>query len=73
MRPAVRAVQRVRLRPVRADERLIGQVVLAEVDGRFWLHRATAEEAGRVHVAADNGMVNGWTPRSSVFGVLLPS
>ena len=44
--------------------------VLAKVGGRIWLHRVTAEDAARVHIAGDNGMVNGWTSRGLVFGVL---
>jgi hypothetical protein len=56
---------------VQPGEALEGHVVLAQVDGRYWLHRATTEEAGRVHIAGDNGMVNGWTPRALVFGVLV--
>jgi hypothetical protein len=71
MTPAVKAVQRVRLRPVQPHEPLRGLVVLARVDGRFWLHRVTAEEPARVHIAGDNGMVNGWTPRTEVFGALV--
>jgi hypothetical protein len=70
MRPAVRMVQRVALRPVVAGEPLAGRVALVEVGGRLWLHRVTAEEPGRVHVAGDNGMVNGWTSRDFVFGVV---
>jgi hypothetical protein len=30
----------------------------------------TAESAEGVLIGADNGMVNGWTPRAAVFGVL---
>ena len=71
MRPTVAAVQRVELRPVSAGEALAGRVVLVEVGGRLWLHRVTAEDAARVHVAGDNGMVNGWTSRDLVFGVLV--
>ena len=70
MTPAVRVVQRVVLRPVQPDEPLVGRVTLAEVGGRFWLHRVSDERDGQVHVVADNGMVNGWTPRSAVFGIL---
>ena len=71
MTPAIKPVQRVRLRPVRDGEPLSGLVVLSRVGGRFWLHRATAETPDEVHVEADNGMVNGWTPRSHVYGVLV--
>lgn len=71
MTPAIRPVQRVRLRPVSDGEPLTGLVVLARVGGRFWLHRVTAERADEVHVAAENGMVNGWTARDQVFGVLV--
>jgi hypothetical protein len=70
MGPAVRAVQRVHLRPVRATETLLDEVVLVRVDGRWWLHRVVEERSSRVLVAGDNGMVNGWTPRSEVAGVL---
>lgn len=73
MTPAIKAVQRVRLRPVEQTEPLGGLVVLSQVQGRFWLHRVTAEDAGRVRIAADNGMVNGWTPRALVFGVVIPN
>jgi hypothetical protein len=66
----VRAVQRVRLRPPAGDEPLLRRVALARVAGRWWLHRVVAEEGDRVLVAGDNGMVNGWTPRSEVAGVL---
>jgi hypothetical protein len=70
MAPAIRPVQRVTLRPVQPEEPLGGTISLAEVSGRFWLHRVSDERDGQVHVVADNGMVNGWTPRSAVFGLL---
>ncbi|SNS77488.1 hypothetical protein SAMN04488107_3735 [Geodermatophilus saharensis] len=71
MRPAVGAVQRVRLRPPAPGEGLLRQVVLARVGGRWWLHRVVDEADGRVLIAGDNGMVNGWTDRADVAGVLL--
>ena len=71
MTPAIRVVQRVRLRPARNGEALSGLVVLAKVGERLWLHRATDETPDRVHIEADNGMVNGWTPRTQVYGVLV--
>src|SRR5512139_851983 len=70
MTPEIKAVQRVRLRPPHEGEPLTGQVVLARVGGRFWLHRVTRERPGEAHIAGNNGMVNGWTQRASVFGVL---
>lgn len=70
MRPTIRLVQRVDLRPLRPGEPLAGRVALAKVGGRFWLHRVSDERGGEVHVVADNGMVNGWTSRTAVFGVL---
>lgn len=71
MTPSIKVVQRVQLRPPRPQESLTGRVVLAQVGGRFWLHRVSNERADEVHVVADNGMVNGWTPRTAVFGVLV--
>jgi hypothetical protein len=72
MTPTVRAVQRVRLRPPVPGEALARRVVLARVHGRWWLHRIVDEAGGQVLVAGDNGMVNGWTERADVAGVLLP-
>ncbi|MGY1811168.1 hypothetical protein [Blastococcus sp. SYSU D00820] len=38
---------------------------------RWWLHRIVDEDAAsRVLVAGDDGMVNGWTPRDEVAGVV---
>jgi hypothetical protein len=71
MRPAVRAVHRVRLHPPATGEPLQGRIVLVRVTGRWWLHRVVGEEPGGVLIASDNGMVNGWTPRTEVAGVLL--
>jgi hypothetical protein len=34
------------------------------------LHRVSQERADEVHIVADSGMVNGWTPRAAVFGVV---
>ncbi|NJC71155.1 S26 family signal peptidase [Planosporangium thailandense] len=73
MSPAIKVVQRVDLRPVGRGERLLGQIVLTRVTGRFWLHRVVDEEPERVRIAGDNGFVNGWTARGEVYGVLLPS
>lgn len=70
MRPSIAFVQRVRLRPVTPRRSLIGQVVLARVGARLWLHRILDERAEEVLIGADNGMVNGWTPRGEVFGLL---
>lgn len=70
MTPTLKVIQRVSLRPVRRDEPLVHQVALARVAGRFWLHRVSEERDGEAHIVADNGMVNGWTPRAAVFGVL---
>lgn len=71
MRPSIAPVQRVRLRPVGGRDPVAGQVVLARVGNRLWLHRIVDERAGEVLIGADNGMVNGWTPRGEVFGVLV--
>ena len=71
MRPAVRVVQPVRLRPPEVAQSLLEHVVLVRVADRWWLHRVAAEEDTRVLIVGDNGMVNGWTPRSEVAGVLV--
>jgi hypothetical protein len=70
MKPSISFIQKVSLRPVRRGESLTGRIALAEVRGRFWLHRVSQERADEVHIVADNGMVNGWTPRTAVFGIV---
>ena len=70
MSPAIKAVQRVWLRPVHEGEALVGKVVLSKVGERYWLHRVTQERLGQAQIAADTGMVNGWTPRAFVMGVV---
>lgn len=71
MRPALRSVQRVRLRPPGPGEDLLGAVVLVRVGTRWWLHRVVATREDEVEIAGDNGMRNGWTRRSEVHGVLV--
>ncbi|MGY1701768.1 hypothetical protein [Geodermatophilus sp. SYSU D00766] len=37
----------------------------------WWLHRVVDEADGRVLIAGDDGMVDGWTNRAEVADVLL--
>ena len=47
-----------------------GQVVLAKVHGRWYLHLVSAVKPGQVQISNNHGHVNGWTSISNVVGVL---
>lgn len=47
-----------------------GQVVLAKVNGRWYLHLVTATKPGQVQISNNHGRVNGWTSLDNVVGVL---
>lgn len=48
-----------------------GQIVLARVSGRLYLHLISALEGERVQISNNKGHVNGWTPRSQVLARLV--
>jgi hypothetical protein len=47
-----------------------GDVVLAKVGGRYYLHKVSAVQPGRVQISNNHGHVNGWTSRDQVYGVV---
>jgi hypothetical protein len=69
LRPASQRVMAAVARRL-AGEPLRGRIVLVRIAGRWWLHRVVDEDGDRVLIAGDNGMVDGWTPRAEVAGVL---
>jgi peptidase S24-like protein len=69
MSPRVRDGQQVALRPLRQDEPRRGDVVLVKVRGRVYLHLVKALESERVLIGNNRGGTNGWTSRSSIFGI----
>ena len=70
MVPKVMSGAHVTLRPNTSPNTLkAGDVVLVKVRGRVYLHLISATDPRRVQISNNKGRVNGWVPRSSVFGV----
>lgn len=62
--------QLVTVEPVMADTKLeVGDVVLCRVAGSSYLHfiKATRPD-GSFQIGNNKGHINGWTPRSKVYG-----
>jgi len=47
-----------------------GEVVLAKVHGRWYLHLVSALKPGQVQISNNHGHVNGWTSTNNVVGRL---
>jgi len=47
-----------------------GQIVLAKVNGRWYLHLVSATKPGQVQISNNHGHVNGWTSFENVVGLL---
>lgn len=74
MTPLVESGEIVTLIPVTAATDLgKGDVVLAKVNGRLYLHLIRALAQDEVLIANNHGRVNGWTARSNVYGLRVPT
>jgi hypothetical protein len=70
MTPIIRSRQVVRIVPVDPATVARGDVVLAKVGGRFYLHLVSAVQGGRVQISNNHGHVNGWTSQDRVYGIV---
>lgn len=72
MRPKIESGATVTLSPLQPDEPYVGDAVLVKVHGTVYLHlvKALRRNGNSVEVQIGNarGKINGWTPRSSVYG-----
>lgn len=68
MTPIIRSGQRIVLEPVVAANIQKGDVVLAKVNGRYYIHKVTAIDGGRWQISNNHGHVNGWSRQ--VFGIV---
>lgn len=50
------------------DELRRGDIVIAKVRGRVYMHLVRAIRGDQVQIASNRGNVNGWTPRTQVYG-----
>ena len=70
MTPRIRSGQRVELAPLGPEDTLRrGDIVLVQMNARtVYLHYVRAVERDRVQIGNAHGRINGWAPRSSVYG-----
>lgn len=61
MTPLIKSGERIVLSPVLPKDVAVGDVVLAKVKGRYFIHKVTAIAAdGRFQISNNHGHVNGW-------------
>jgi hypothetical protein len=73
MVPILKSGQVVTVEPVKKGAILRkGEIVLAKVKGRVYLHKVTGLRQGQVQVGNNRGYVNGWTSREQVYGRVVP-
>lgn len=70
MTPRIKSKQQVTISPVDPDKIEIGDIVLAKVAGRHYLHLISAIDGDRIQISNNHGYVNGWTNRKKVFGIV---
>lgn len=70
MTPIIRSRQQITISPVDPAEVGKGDIVLAKVAGRHYIHLVTAATGDKVQISNNHGHVNGWTSRTKVFGVV---
>jgi phage repressor protein C with HTH and peptisase S24 domain len=69
MTPRIKNGETVTVSPLQgAPEK--GQVVLARVNGRWYLHLVSATRPGQVQISNNHGHVNGWTSIANVVGLV---
>lgn len=66
MTPRIQSKQTIVLIPI--DRIQVGDVVLAKVAGKHYIHLLTAINGERVQISNNHGHTNGWTHTSKVFG-----
>lgn len=66
MAPRIRSKQSITLAPI--DRIQVGDVVLAKVAGRHYIHLVTALRGDQVQISNNHGYVNGWTHRNRIYG-----
>jgi signal peptidase I len=72
MTPKIKSGDKITLVPFRTgDEIKKGDIVLAHVAGRFYVHRVSAIDGDRVQISNNHGHVNGWTSKLQIYGKLV--
>lgn len=70
MEPLIKSGQKVTLAPHPDPlvELQVGDIVLAKVSGRLYLHKVTALEGERAQISNNKGHINGWTKLDHIYG-----
>lgn len=68
MTPRIKSKQEITISPLDKSGFSVGDVVLARVSGRYFIHLVTAIDGHKVQISNNHGHVNGWTNRSNVYG-----
>lgn len=69
MTPLIRSKERVVLKKAELSDITVGAIVLAKVNGRYYLHKITKMAGGRVLISNNHGHDNGWTSTDKVYGI----
>lgn len=69
MAPKIRSGELIWLEPVGREGKIEkGDIVLAHVSGRFYVHLVSGVRDGKVQISNNHGRINGWTSRARVYG-----
>jgi hypothetical protein len=73
MVPLIRSRDPVTVAPVDPRKLEVGDIVLARVAGRVYLHLVSALDParGRVQISNNRGRINGWTGYNRIYGICL--
>lgn len=71
MAPLIRSRQLVTVAPVDPARLALGDIVLARVAGKMYLHLVSALDVtrSRVQISNNRGRTNGWTSYARVYGI----
>lgn len=71
MTPRIKSRQEITIAAVDVEGLKVGDVVLARVSGRYYIHLISAIDGDRVQISNNHGHVNGWTHKTKVFGKVI--
>jgi len=69
MTPKIKDGASVTVGPVDPATVKRGDIVLVRVGRNTYLHLVSALQPDRVQISNNHGRVNGWTPRSNIYGI----
>lgn len=71
MAPIIKHREPVTIAPCDVEKIEIGDIVYAKVRGRHYTHRVNAIQGDRIQIANNHGLVNGWTSRRQIYGIVI--